>query len=212
MLADDDGGGKFPGEAGEDRGQGLGASRRRTDGDELRLRLFFRLPDSRGRFCRPGSASQKPGHGVDFFDEDVRPFQKPVGMKHRRGNDIQRPAPHGLKHFSRLLFPGVGQDQDRAGGFFHHVADQPRALDVGKRKINEQDIRQVMTALPDDIAPAACGPDDRAAGIRGNDLPQDLQGVLVVMRNGDFERHSGPPIRSRTASSRLSSWKLPLVR
>ncbi len=159
----------------------------------------------------PRAAADVATHGFDLGEKFRR-----HGTRDRRGDHVERACAHRFKNLAGLR-PGVGaHEQDRAGRVGHDVPGGFHAVHAGHDEVHQEQVGAVLGATAHGFRAVARHPGDlvpcHARSVaREQRAAQCFDGDGQVVGDGNFHS-SAPPMRSDTACSRVSSWKLLFVK
>jgi hypothetical protein len=129
----------------------------------------------------------------------------------RGRGDVERAGAERAEHLADVVLRRGGDDQDRARRGLHDPAGRLDAVHVRHVQVHQHQVGAVAGAQAHRLGAVARHPQHLVLAA-GRDRPaQRLGGHRDIVGDPDLHR-PGSPIRSSTASSRASSWKLPLAR
>ena len=127
------------------------------------------------------------------------------------GNRIDGSVAERLKHLLRMAMDGRCDHKDWARRLLHNASRSFDAINPRHDQIHQDDVGWIFLCKANRFFAIGCNP-RHAVPIRAQDSPPErFHCQFQVIHNSDLHA-SDSPIRSATASSRVSSWKLDFVR
>ncbi|MNT22331.1 hypothetical protein D3C72_1577120 [compost metagenome] len=192
------------------RQRGRSARRGADDQQAPRARLGRRLGQRRqGRAA--AIAADQPADVADLAQQRRGGAAHVAAAHDRRVRGVQRAVPHRVEHPRGMARHVRRHHHDRAGRFRHDAARGLDAVHDRHDEVHQHHVGTVARAMLHGLQSVRRCPRHFQAGLQRDRAPQgfDREGHIV----DDPDSHVRAfPIRSSTASSSASSWKLPLAR
>jgi len=134
-----------------------------------------------------------------------------AAAEQRGVHGVERAVPHRLENRARADLHAAGDDQNGAGAGRHDPTRALHAVHHRHHDVHQDQIGRVLGAEIHRLGAVSRHPHDTVQRIAAHDPPQQIGNAGQVVDDAD-PHASGSPIKSTTACSSVSSWKLPLVR
>jgi hypothetical protein len=155
--------------------------------------------------------ADQPGDQIELCQQR-RNALSGIARDERGGIDgIQGPLAHGVEDETHIGAHADRDDQDGARRAGHDAARGLDAVHTRHEQIHEDQVGRILRAEVDGSRAVARDPDDVVVRVRCQHASEGLDRHGHVVDDADSHAPASP-IRSTTACSSVSSWKLPFVR
>lgn len=155
--------------------------------------------------------ADQPADVLNLAQQRRRRRLRVADAQRRRVHRIERPISHRFENPVHILLDIDGNNHDRARTFRHDPTSCLDAVHHRHEQVHQHHVGRIGGALGHRLGTVAGDPDDLVLRLEGQRAAQRLDGQRHVIDDSD-PQPCASPIRTTTASSKASSWKLAFAR